>query len=177
MGSLPQFYWLWAPLNFPDYATFFHTNDDGEGAPWNRRAVIDAIGRSVTDYDRPEYEICYRPGTRRVETLTVDLAPDAKLLIEPTGLDFHMSGLGYTHPQWGHGMDHGESEGGGETAYDRIEPGEADPHQQLYLHIQAFSRATLTLGGAEHRGHGILEQLLIGPHAPSGFTGLLDGAQ
>lgn len=172
MGSLPQFYWLWAPLNFPGHATFFHTNDDGAGEPWNRRAVVDTFGNGIAEYGTPSHALRYKPGTRRIETMTVELAPDTRLAIEPAGIDFHMSGLGYTHPEWGHGMDHG----GSETAYDRIAPGEADPHQQLYLHIQAFSRATLTIGEGEHSGHGVLEQLLIGPHAPSGFTGLLDGA-
>ncbi|MBC2778993.1 hypothetical protein [Parasphingopyxis marina] len=172
MGNLPQFYWLWAPLNFPGHATFFHTNDDGAGEPWNRRAVIDAFGNGVAEYDRPSHVLRYTPGTRRIEALSVELAADTRLEIEPTGIDFHMSGLGYTHPKWGHGMDHG----GSETAYDRIEPGDANPHQQLYFHIQAFSRATLMIGEQQHTGHGVLEQLLIGPHAPSGFTGLLDGA-
>ncbi|MEO1168193.1 MAG: hypothetical protein AAFW97_05735 [Pseudomonadota bacterium] len=173
-GSLPQFYWLWAPLNFPDHATFFHTNDDAEGAGWNRRAVVDPLDGDPVDYDRTEYDVRYADGARRVASLDVALDPDgeARLLIEPTGPDFHMSGLGYTHPVWGHGMDHGELE----TAYDTIDAGSADPHEQLHWHIQAFVRATLTLDGTEHRGHGILEQLLIGPHAPSGFTGLLDPA-
>ncbi|WP_299323879.1 hypothetical protein [Parasphingopyxis sp.] len=172
-GSLPQFYWLWAPLNFPDHATFFHTNDDAEGAGWNRRAVIDALDGAPVDHDRIDYAVRYADGTRRVASLDVALDPagDARLLIEPVGPDFHMSGLGYTHPIWGHGMDHGDIE----TAYDTIEAG-ANPHEQLHWHIQAFSRATLTLGGEEHHGHGVLEQLLIGPHAPSGFTGLLDPA-
>ena len=83
-----------------------------------------------------------------------------------------MSGLGYTHPVWGHGMDHG----GEKMAYDRIDPVSANPLAQLHWHIQAFSRATLIIDGKEHQGHGIVEQLLIGPHRSSGFTGLLDVA-
>ena len=30
-------------------------------------------------------------------------------------------------------------------------------------------------GDIEHKGIGVLEQLLVGPHFPSGFEGLLDG--
>lgn len=173
-GTLPQFYWLWAPLNFPDHATFFHSNDDADGNGWNRRAVVDGLAGSPTDYDDTAYAVRYRPGTRRVESLEVSLTPDgsARLLVEPAGPDFHMSGLGYTHPVWGHGMDHGDSE----TAYDSIEAAAAEPRDPLHWHIQAFVRATLTLNGMQHHGHGILEQLLIGPHAPSGFTELLDPA-
>ncbi|MBC7522475.1 MAG: hypothetical protein H7268_15450, partial [Sandarakinorhabdus sp.] len=39
-GNLAQFFWLWAPCNFPGHAVFAHTNDDAEGLPWNRRAVV-----------------------------------------------------------------------------------------------------------------------------------------
>ncbi len=83
-----------------------------------------------------------------------------------------MSGLGYGHPVWGHGLDHG----GLETGYDTIDTAAAAPNEQLHWHIQAFSRATLTINGTAHQGHGVLEQLLVGPHAPSGFTELLDMA-
>ena len=173
-GSLPQFYWLWAPLNFPDRAAFFHSNDDAQGSGWNRRAVVDSLTSEARDYDDIDYEVQYRKGTRRVESLRVSLTPDgsSQIVIQPIGPDFHMSGLGYTHPFWGHGMDHGGSEG----AYDVIEAATALPQEQLHWHIQAFVRATLTVDGEEHHGHGILEQLLIGPHAPSGFAELLDGA-
>jgi hypothetical protein len=41
-----------------------------------------------------------------------------------------------------------------------------------HLHVQQLVRATR---GA-HKGIGVLEQLMIGPHAPSGFTGYRDGA-
>lgn len=171
---LPQFYWLWAPLNFAEYASFFHTNDDAEGDGWNRRAVLDWIGGNATEFDRAEYAVRYRQGTRRVQSLEVALAPDGDtmLSIEPAGPDFHMSGLGYTHPVWGHGMDHGD----GESSYDTIEAATAHPVEQLHWHIQAFVRATLAINGEEHHGHGVLEQLLIGPHMPSGFSEMPDAA-
>jgi hypothetical protein len=172
MGSLPQFYWLWTPLNFPEHCGFFHSNDDSQGNGWNRRAVVDALANAVTDYEMPAYTVRYARGTRRVERLDVTLSDDAHLLIEPAGPVFHMSGLGYTHPVWGHGMDHGEFEVG----YDKFGQADTAEPSQLYLHIQAFARATLTANGAEHVGHGVVEQLLIGPHAPSGFTALMDPA-
>ena len=47
-----------------------------------------------------------------------------------------------------------------------------------FLHVQAFSRAVLTgPNGFERSGYGVLEQLIIGPHKPSGFTALIDGAK
>jgi len=44
--------------------------------------------------------------------------------------------------------------------------------------VQAFSHATLKgPNGLIREGHGVLEQLVIGAHKPSGFTGLLDMAK
>ena len=83
-----------------------------------------------------------------------------------------MSGLGYTHPTWGHGRDHGDFE----TAYDVIDASTVEDGAPGQLHIQALARATLRTNGAEHKGAGVLEQFLIGPHAPSGFKSVLDGA-
>ncbi len=43
------------------------------------------------------------------------------------------------------------------------------------MHIQAIVRATTTGGLGDHEGIGILEQLALGRHDPTGLTGLLDG--
>ena len=47
-----------------------------------------------------------------------------------------------------------------------------NPLDPRYIHIQELCRARMD--GRE--GIGILEQLAIGPHEPSGFEGLFDGA-
>ena len=44
------------------------------------------------------------------------------------------------------------------------------------MHIQALVTAELTDGGTTHRGLGVLEQLFVGPHAPTGLSGLMDPA-
>ena len=44
------------------------------------------------------------------------------------------------------------------------------------IHVQAMCEAVLTTSKGEEHGQGVLEQLVIGPHAPSGFTELLDFA-
>jgi hypothetical protein len=84
-----------------------------------------------------------------------------------------MHGLGYTHPAWGHGVDQGPVK----IAYDRIDLAGFDDSVPGNMHIQALSTARLVWDGTEHHGQGVLEQLLIGPHAPSGFTGLFDPAK
>jgi hypothetical protein len=166
-----QFFWLWAPFNFEDRALFFHTNDDEAGKAWNRRAVMDVFGASRTEYEHPTSKVVFAPGTRRIKQAEIALAPEGPTLrIAPTGKHFYMNGLGYTHPTWGHGRDHGEFE----TAYDVLE--NADDAVPGNLHIQALAMATLADAGRTLEGVGVLEQFLIGPHAPSGFKSILDPA-
>ena len=79
-----------------------------------------------------------------------------------------MSGIGYLHPEWGHGSWHGEL---AETR-DSIDLASVDPTDPTMVHIQQVCRAT----SRERSGVGVFEQLVIGPHVPSGFSGLTDGA-
>ncbi|MEO0441279.1 MAG: hypothetical protein AAF067_10415 [Pseudomonadota bacterium] len=175
MGSLPQFWWLWTPLNFDNHACFFHSNDDGEGLPWNRRGVVDAIGSSAQEFEPPEIDLSYHAGTRRIQNVCVDTGNGTLSITPRTGdtmRTFYMSGLGYMHPEWGHGMDHGDLN----TAYDVIDLGNVPDPDMLYLHIQALSDAVLTTDTGEHQGIGIVEQLFVGPHKSSGLRGVLDPA-
>ncbi len=171
--SVSQFFWLWAPFNFADHAVFFHTNDDANGRPWNRRAVIERIGEGATEFEHPTPALTYHQGTRRLASTQVDLGDGARLTIRPTDKTFYMSGLGYTHPVWGHGRDHGELE----VALDTLECTSLDDNAPANVHIQALATATLEKDGARHEGIGVLEQLLLGPHEPSGFASMLDGAR
>jgi hypothetical protein len=87
--------------------------------------------------------------------------------LEPL-LTFQMVGVGYLHPEWGHGTYQGdEATGASEWRLDELDP-LAFPN----LHVQQLCRAER--GGRS--GVGVLEQLVFGPHRPSGFTSLLDGA-
>ena len=80
-----------------------------------------------------------------------------------------MKGIGYQHPEWAHGRWKGELEYSGESwRCDSV-----DPLALENLHIQQVMRATM----GEETGIGVLEQIAIGPHIPSGFTGLFDGAR
>jgi hypothetical protein len=168
----PQFFWLWAPFNFSNHVGFFHSNDDADGKPWNTRAAIEALGGAHEEFEHPRRSLTYKIGTRRLTRLDLKLSDRASLCIEPAGQNFYMSGLGYTHPIWGHGRDHGALK----VAYDVFDLATLDDNAPEHMHIQALARATLTLDGAQHEGRGVLEQLMIGPHAPSGFTSLLDPA-
>lgn len=171
-GNFSQFFWLWAPCNFVDHSAFAHTNDDASGLPWNRRAVVAPVGGTESDIDDVAIDLTYEPGGRRLAEARFSLGARGSLLLQPIGLHFYMHGLGYTHPVWGHGRDHGPLE----VAYDFIELGVINDVTPENMHIQALSDALLTLDGKEYRGTGVLEQLLLGPHKPSGFAALFDAA-
>ena len=80
-----------------------------------------------------------------------------------------MKGLGYGHPEWGQGMWKGELAIGGEA----FDPRQVDPLAPENVHVQQVVRAT----DGTRQGIGVLEQVCIGPYAPSGFTDFLDGAR
>ena len=83
---------------------------------------------------------------------------------------FQMLGIGYGHPEWSHGVWKGELAVGG----DRWDLPIATPNALEHVHIQAIVRATRR-GRRRARGIGILEQLALGRHDPTGLTGLVDG--
>lgn len=174
-----QFFWIWSPCNFESGSFFFHTNDDAAGEPWNRRAVwapdgADAAGlREIKDC---AIAIDWKSGTRHARRAVVSLkAPDGEreVVFEPQ-YEFFMLGLGYGHPVWGHGANRGESA----SEREDLKLAEADGRMPHHLHVQALSKVTYRDGrGGEQVGRGVLEQLVIGPHAPSGFTQMLDFAK
>ena len=47
-----------------------------------------------------------------------------------------------------------------------------DPLEPRHLHVQQLCRARM----GDREGVGVLEQLVLGPHAPSGFRSILDPA-
>jgi len=175
-GAMPQFFWLWTPSNFADRSLFLHTNDDGEGAPWNRRGVLFADGGAAVDYDAPEISYEWEVRSRRVTKAVVQLDAETRVTLTPTGSGmgsrghFYMNGLGYTHPEWGHGMDHGTSEVG----YDRIDLNQVNDNDFANLHIQAVADVTIEQGGSVIQGRGLVEQFFLGEHAPTGLKGLYD---
>lgn len=173
---LPQFYWLWGPSNFDEGAFFFHVNEDEHGEAWNTRAVWAPDGQAP-QHPASRAQVAWKPGTRHATSAAVTLShagrPIGEVEYRPQKI-FYMHGLGYGHPKWGHGMLHGE------LAVERedLRLSKIDPASPQNLHIQALSEVIYRdEGGRQRRGRGVLEQLVYGPHAPSGFTAMLDMAR
>lgn len=164
-----QFYWLWMPLNFEKYALFFHTNDDRAGVPWNRAGRLVSLETGeVTELELAP-ELSFKSGTRNAKTAR--FAGGGISVELNLGRNFHMHGIGYGHPQRGHGTYHGPHD----VHAERHELAEVDLASPQNTHVQALATARLTLpDGSVHEGRGVLEQLFVGPHAPSGFTEMFD---
>jgi len=170
----PQFFWLWAPVNFPSLSTHFDTNDFGDGRRWHEVGAIARADGSPAEMMRTvDYRVDWRPGTRWAQHFEYDLI-DWKGGVHTVALEpkqeFQMSGLGYGNPEFGHGGWKGESVVGRQ----RISLPVDDPCSRANLHVQALCDATYSApDGSTERGIGILEQLAIGVH-PTGLVGIFD---
>jgi hypothetical protein len=180
--SLPQLFFLWSNAHWDAECTHFGLFENADGSRWHQGgAIVPAYGapEEIPGVEDPatrhfptlEHRIDYQPGTRWARAARISLLGRAgerhDIELEPL-LRFQMKGLGYFHPAWGQGMWKGELAVGG----DSWKLADLDPLAVENIHLQQVMRARW--GGRE--GVGVLEQLALGPHEPSGFEGLLDGA-
>ncbi len=170
----PQFFWLWAPVSFPTFSTHFDVNDFGDGRRWHEVGALVPDGSAQPQLMRTvDWRVGWRPGTRWATRFEYDLVDwndhVHTVRLEPM-YEFQMRGLGYGHPEFGHGWWKGESSVAGERLTLPVET----PCTRDNIHIQALCRATyIGPDGTTEQGVGILEQLAIGEH-PTGLTGIFD---
>jgi hypothetical protein len=181
--TLPQVFFLWAPIHWDDFCTHFLVFEDADGTRWCKEGMVVPAYASVDQIPGTEdpkvervrdvdYRLDYEPGTRRARAARIALERRSggrlEIQLEPL-IRFHMRGLGYLHPVWGHGVWHGDLAVAGESW--RLD--DLDPLAPDTLHVQQVVRARMP--GFE--GVGVLEQLCLGLHGPSGFREFLDGAR
>lgn len=180
--SSVQAFFLWAPIHWSDRCTHYGLFEDARGHQWHFDGAVLPV------YDRPEdipgtedpatrplaaveHAIEYLPGTRRARRAGIVLVHGdgvrEEIDLEPL-ICFRMKGIGYLHPEWGHGMWKGEIAIGGES----WRCNELDPMALDNQHIQQVVRAR----SGDRVGIGVLEQISIGPHARYGFKEFLDPA-
>jgi hypothetical protein len=173
----PQFYWLWAPLNFDDRFMLYHDNADASGRPWNTASVMGMTGEHEPVHMAScRSKLDFKSGTRHAKGAVIETTdPEGvawRVEIAPK-YNFYMSGIGYMNPDWGHGQYKGENALG----YDEYETASVNESDPRFLHVQAISTAKLSgPNGVTREGVGVLEQLIIGAHAPSGFKDIFDPA-
>lgn len=179
--SVPQIFFLWAPINFADECLHYMVFEDERGRPWSETSVVVPVidpgspvygpgseGEHVVDV---RHCVRWAPGLRRSDGATLRFSrargPVEEVNLEPV-VTFRMKGAGYFHPTFTHGRWHGGPTVAGEAHDVR----DLDTLALDCIHIQQVMRADWN----GRSGLGVLEQLAIGPHEPSGFRDLLDGA-
>jgi hypothetical protein len=165
------FYWLWAPVNFDDMNVLFDVNENPAGSRWHENAMVAGATVDATTHNGTHrYSTTWRPGTRHADgfEFTMNFDNREAVTVELTSaLTFYMQGIGYTHPTWGHGFFVGPDE----RTHDQLVLAEVNERDPFCQHVQILSRATRNDVAT---GWGILEMLIMGPHAPSGFVEPLD---
>jgi hypothetical protein len=173
-ASEMQIFWLWAPLNFDDCCTHLALFERADGERWLEQSLIVPLLPDTSEPEHlaaSEYSIEWMPGRREMASATVILNRKDGTSLPPIHFEklytFRMRGIGYMHPQFAHGGNHGELEVGGESiAVDDFVP--TDPSS---IHIQTLCKVRM----GDKEGVGVLEQLAFGPHEPTGLTGMIDG--
>ena len=175
-------FFLWAPLVWDDHVSHAIFFDGMQGEALVREGLEAPLYE--TEAEVPEttaatdtrmatacHRVKYHCGTRLAASAEIDLVRlngDVRTIsLEPI-LRFQMKGLGYGHPEWGQGMWKGELAVGGES----FDPNDIDLLLPQNVHVQQVVRAH----DGQRTGIGVLEQVVIGPYAPGGFTQMLDGA-
>ena len=161
-------------MNFQDFSIHYFVNQDADGNAWNENAVlIPKFGQGPEEVMvEREYKQIYQPGTRYAKSASISLTrPDGRqchIDLQPKW-NFFMKGIGYGHETFSHGTYHSDLAIHREVyTLDEVPPEN--------IHVQAMCDVRLSHDEGQEAGQGIIEQLVIGPHRPSGFSQLLDFA-
>jgi hypothetical protein len=187
MNNEPGVYWVWNPINFGSFSTQLGTFEDRDGHATQVSADLVPLYANPDDIPIGEdpgiiemtdiqHEMHWEKGTRRAGSAQMQFKDKQGLSYDYTveaGQRFYMLGIGYNHFEWGHAYWKGELE----TGREEWNLDEVDELDYQFIHTHQVINATLNRGGEIFEGVGTLESVVIGRHAPSGFTDFFDGAQ
>lgn len=179
--EMPQFFFVWAPLQWKNRCTHFATFEESDGRAWHQDGALVPAYENPDDIPgvndpgiqymaRVEHRLHHVPGTRRTSAAEIALIERGGTRHEislETLLTFQMKGIGYQHPEWAHANWKGELAMAGES----WKSADIDPLAFENLHTQQVVRARM----GDEVGVGVIEEIAIGPHEPSGLTGFMDG--
>ena len=183
LDSFQAVHFMWLPIHWENRCTLAGWFEDDSGYQWHTDqaiAPIHAEGESIPVNDPAMtlwqgcvgHQLKFKPGTRQAESGTFLMnhknGEQIEITVQPVLLH-RMKGLGYMHPEWGHGKWHGELVIAGES----WNCDDAPPLNLENIHIQQ----TVVARCGDEVGYGVLEELHIGPHAELGFKDWFDGAE
>ena len=182
LNQEPGVYWCWAPVHFDGFCTQFGTFQDRDGnttqISGHKLPLYEDMSLAPTDIEVEtihslQHSVNWQKGSRwatgaKILGVLKD-NENFELELETMGPIFFCKGIGYQHDEWKHGIWKGESE----TGYEVWDLSEIDPGDYTFFHTHQIAKATL---GSEE-GIGMLENLVVGRHDPSGFEDFFDGAK
>lgn len=173
--TLPQTFQVRISAQCDDQVINLAIDEDSDG----RRAYESSLSLTAdgtpTKLGSLHHHITWKPGTRWIEHATFDVEADDggvhHLELQPL-VTFAMRGIGYTDPQWAHGSWKGELVLGTRSwVFADLEPTDF-----RNIHVQhVFDTQWVRPDGSRHNGVGLVDQLVVNDHHPSGLTGFLDG--
>lgn len=172
-GEFRTFYWVYAPVRFPDYSIVVIVQEDEEGNRVLEEAVQiwpEEAGRAPEHLGRPEVSVDLLPGTRVPRGATIRFARrDDKLpeISVECAVTAHLGvGTGYGQDaDWRHGMYQGPLAVSGLS----LDITDEETKPKLWGMTDNLAR----FEHAGQTGWGLFEFMAIGPHKPSGLTGIL----
>jgi len=171
--QLPQVFWVWTPIHLEDRCLHAGLMETPAGVrtqgSW---VVLPALEPSAPTWGVEPKErgndlavdVTWRSDRRWPERIDMRFGglPVTMTPISP----FALRGLGYSHPERGHGTWHDELS----VARDTITFADLDPMDLTANHVQHV--CTVTAG--DEQGVGIVETISMGDHPARGLTGFLD---
>ncbi|MEK9650139.1 MAG: hypothetical protein VW146_04220 [Gammaproteobacteria bacterium] len=178
----PGVYWCWAPIHFGSFATMFGTFQDRDGNPSQISAHRTTLFPDASfndenalaeEFSDVSHTVTWEKGTRW-SSAAIILGKDRNraeicIELETIGPKFYCKGIGYQHPEWGHGIWKGEEA----FEYEIWDLGSISPEDYTFFHVHQIAKAKL----GKDFGFGTLENLAVGRHDPSGFKDLFDVAR
>lgn len=176
-------HFVWAPIHWQDECTLASFFEDDTGHQWHTdQAILPAYAsmEQIPGVNDPagkvwrgevEHNLTMEPGTRRATAASIVMTDKSGETLEismQSSLLYRMKGIGYQHPEWGHGQWKGELAIAGESWLCAA----VDPLALENIHIQQVVKATC----GDKMGYGVLEQMHIGPYQRYGFKDWFDGA-
>ena len=169
-----QFYWMYAPMQFGDFAILAIVQEDAAG---NRileegvRVWPQAADREPEQLGPPDYRPQFEPVTREIRAATISFSPPGGSPIEvrvrpvlPVSL---LVGTGYgLEPDWKHGMYQGPELVVQGVCYDLDKP---EDKARMWGMVDSVAVFECTQDGATVTGSGLFEYWALGPHEPTGL--------
>jgi len=174
-------FFIWAPIHFDDICVHYQRFEDTSGLPMYSVGALlptyltlDALpgieDPAARVMHQHEHRLQFAADSRMIESATlaftaVDDGSRHQMEMEKL-FTFRMKGIGYSHPEWGHGQWRDEMALGTE----RWALADVDDTAYENQHVQHLMRVTM----GDRAGIGILEQNILGPYEPYGLTGFID---